>query len=235
MKQEAMVVMLPTISKEYAILHKAVLGILYPKLKNEHLSGEKNHLYITVPQEIEPIKEGDWVYWADPEGITSDINQVVSVNEEMIFMSHPEHSETEALPNECSKIIATTDKKLKLKQYSKFNSCCRMESECHCNIPQLQQSFVKEYCKRGVVDKVMVEYKYNEDSLSEYNKEVDYKGHSSINLEDDLQLNLNQDNTINISFIEEKMYSEAFVLWYSGMELEKIKLAHKRWKKETNN
>lgn len=146
------------------------------KCKNDGLCSGNQHLYITTDEEI---KEGDWIYWADPEGLTSDINQVISIDEEMIFLSHPEHSETEVLPNECRKIIATNDPKLTTKEVIKvgdrvhsnkqdFNDqIVATESSAKLynksdhyfkSLVRIPQSFIEEYCKAGGIDEVNVEY-----------------------------------------------------------------------------
>jgi len=198
MKQEVQVVMLPTEDKSPLFIGKRDKKLHYFFKGQEPNNAIHQHLYITVDQKIEPIKEGDWVYWADPEGITSDINQVVSVNEEMIFMSHPEHSETEASPNECRKIIATTDKKLRHTKITPDQNHVYTKG-----VPQVSQSFIKEYCDKGGIDKVMVEY---DQALVGIGAFPEYTQ----------GLKLNSDNTINISLIEEKMYSREEVedlLW----------------------
>lgn len=57
--------------------------------------------YLSVEGEIKP---NDKIYWTDPEGLTSSLNTAIEVSEDMIFMSEPEASETEALPSECKKV-----------------------------------------------------------------------------------------------------------------------------------
>lgn len=141
--------MLPT--KEESKMYDGHLETNDSSMMDSMIVKKSGHLYITTDEEI---KEGDWVYWTDPEGLTSDINQVISVDEEMIFLSHPEHSETEALPHECRKIIATTDPKLvKLIAGGGEGNAGVWKM-----LPQIQQSFIEEYCKAGGIDKVLVEY-----------------------------------------------------------------------------
>jgi hypothetical protein len=70
------------------------------------------------------------------------------------------------------KIIATTDSKLKL--------------------PQIPQSFIEEYCRKGGIDEVDVEY----DRPRSYCPPLP-----------PLEPEVNSDNTINIHPIEEKMYT----------------------------
>jgi len=52
------------------------------------------------------IKKSDKVYWTDPEGLTSHLNTVISVSEEILFLSESNSSELECYVHECKKIIA---------------------------------------------------------------------------------------------------------------------------------
>ena len=65
---------------------------------------ETAEYYLAVSDE--EIKKGDKVYWTDPEGLTSDLNTVISVSEEILFLSEPNSSELECYVYECKKIIA---------------------------------------------------------------------------------------------------------------------------------
>jgi len=245
MKKEIMVVMLPTKDATNGCILKyrcdnleyksPAHGFTQEYLKS--IEAKSYHSYVTVSQEIEPIKEGDWILY-DVSGYKSsfngakwalgkvnDISEVGKANAHYgidyydgdPFYETPQKVAWHA--DECLKIIVTTDKKLT-------------------GVSQLQQSFVEEYCKRGGVGKVMAEY-YSDCVChleGDNHRVVPITGTTCMHCGESIleKLKLNQDNTINISFIEEKMYSEAFVLWYSGMELEKIRLAHKRWLKEKN-
>ena len=184
-------------------------------------------MYITSD---EKIKNGDWVYWTDPEGLTSDINQVISVDEEMIFLSHPEHSETEALPHECRKIIATTDPKLvKLIAGGGEGNAGVWKM-----LPQIQQSFIEEYCKAGGIDKVLVEY---EEMCIDDN--CDGSGKCGPCLITKQVLKTDSNNCIIIHPVEEEMYSrEELIQELSDYLLEyrdypwKEGLTLKQWIKE---
>lgn len=202
MRKEAQVHMLPTEDK--SILYKRNdtnelhLGD-FNYCESDDKLRTNQHLYITTDEEI---KEGDWVYWTDPEGLTSDINQVVSVDEEMIFISHPEHSETEALPHECRKIIATTDTEL---HYNKV-----VEEDMHMykeSLPLIPQHIIEAYVKKPF-DEVLVEYKEyikcTNCNLTEEDCEC------NVSYTQDLigidRVKLNPDNTIIIHPVEE-MYT----------------------------
>jgi hypothetical protein len=163
MKQEAQIVMLPTedINAPVCIYNRD--GI--PTTDTHTLAPHTNqHLYITVSQEIEPIKEGDWYLF---EGHT--------------IIKHGDIS----LHKSDRKIIATTDTKLGIP--------CKCESKCDLCTGEhvlygIHQSFIEEFWWMVCIDKVMVEYEL-------FSVHIGYK------------LKVNSDNTINISLIEEKMYS----------------------------
>lgn len=105
------------------------------------LNKDKNqvmqHLYILSSEEI---KEGDWYI--------SAMKSIIS-----------QHNGTEKLPDGWKKIIATTDKSLKVpidKAYMNFG-----ETE---SLPHTSDSFiekyVEEYNKENIITEVMVEYDY---------------------------------------------------------------------------
>lgn len=66
-----------------------------------------NDMYLLLIDEEAEIKPKNKVWWEDPEdGLTSQLNTVIEVYEELIFMSEPYASEIEALPQEVSLVIA---------------------------------------------------------------------------------------------------------------------------------
>tara|TARA_R110000851_G_scaffold280281_1_gene433591 strand:+ start:734 stop:1417 length:684 start_codon:yes stop_codon:yes gene_type:complete len=141
---------------------------------------EPQHLYITVSQDVEPIKEGDWCY---------HINS-------MEIIKYPKGG----FPiGHARKIIATTDSKL-LKEHDDSVPIPRMKST---GIAQLQQSFLKEFVANPNGE---YEVGYNDTCDVERGqcccseRDVDCELHS-------LKLKLNQDNTVKITSVEEKMYS----------------------------
>lgn len=155
------------------------------------------HLYIISDDEI---KEGDWVYWTDPEGLTSDINQVVSIEGIIVLLSYPNHSETECFIDECNKIIATTDKSL-------------MDRKPPMSyLPQPSKAFIEKYCKVGGIDEVMVEYEgyYPKVDNEEYSYIVNTLG---IPFEDykqplEYKLKVNSHNEITIHSIKNSRTKE---------------------------
>jgi hypothetical protein len=178
MKQEAQVHMLPTEDKSslfkrnhLALMYAYEKQLLYIESKTMiPKDGKYQHLYITVSQEREPIKEGDWYIGED----NVIYNLVTTVN----FNGR--------------KIIATTDEKLKTEQVSIDKKSGKMDWAI---VPQVQRSFIKEYCDKGGIDKVMVEYKLDVELGV---KNIESKGKIS-----PWKLKLNPDNTIIITLLEE--------------------------------
>ena len=121
MKQKCTVVLLSTKDRTDIVFTG---GLLKYKV-NKGLADVSQHLYITVSQEVEPITEGCWI--TDGKGV---YHNKVQLDGYIGF----------------DKIIATTDIKLREKQYKARR------------LPKLPQQFIKEYCDKGGIDKVMIEY-----------------------------------------------------------------------------
>ena len=146
-KTIAEVIMLPTEDETHIHKGKTTNELFYASnLVTGHKSWEHQHLYITTDEEI---KEGDWYIektglgWYKPSKM---MKQYLEVKEFII---------------RCRKIIATNDKEL-----HKYDILDTGE-----NIPgiaQIPQSFIKEYCNKGGIDKVMVEYEFAKLELMEY-------------------------------------------------------------------
>lgn len=169
----------------------------------------KGHLYITSN---ERPKKGDYAIYLECATERKPLKGA-----EVYKVEDPEECHWNDL-----KIIATTDTKLtkgSLHQSAKE----RLDTK---SVYQLTQSFIEEWCKRGGVGEVEVEYE------EDYIPGIDDNGFGFATSNTVYKIKVNPDNTINASFIKEEMYSEAFVLWYSGMRLESIQKAHKRWIKE---
>ena len=130
------------------------------------------------------IKEGDWYF------LLKDKTPMTTCNDEIVLEN------LNILG--CKKIIATTDKYLGLEDVGKAGYSV---DEFYPELPQLQQSFIEEYCGNPV-GKVMVEYEY-------------YKQNGMPDESSSLRLKLNQDNTVNITSVEDdsvKMYTAAEVI-----------------------
>ena len=142
-------------------------------------NGAESHLYATVSQDVEPIKEGDW-------------HIVFNVDEKEIDIRNT----NKFLSTLDKKIIATTDPKLRVK--TSRNEKIVNPGVYEKPLPQVSQSFIEEY-----IDNPDGEY------------EVEYLRGSDGHYDDKdvwhwkmLGLKLNQDNTVNITLVKEKMHSD---------------------------
>jgi hypothetical protein len=123
MNQKIQAVMLPTEDKSH-IINDKLLGLQYNSIPLDNsLLYNPQHLYTTVSQDVEPIKEGDWVY-------NSFYNEVYKFDKSIHFGTRSSNYK---------KIIATTDPKL-LKEHDDSVPIPRMKST---GIAKLQQSFLK--------------------------------------------------------------------------------------------
>jgi hypothetical protein len=198
MKHQAQVVMLPTEDKSNIYTLKERIDFLYSsnKVYRDSLSTPQ-HLYITVDQKVEPTKEGDWCIITNKSG-TKFVCQFK--NKEYHFLGDNQGKLT-GVPDICRKIIATTDKKIAIKwdEYTVENTSYKTNAQFV--IAMIHQSFIKEYCK-NLVDKVMVEYDLRLPDCTRPRCLV--PNCSCVEIK---SIVVNSDNTINISLIEEKMYS----------------------------
>lgn len=214
MKKKLKVHILPTEDKSH--IHNLKHGYLTyqeelsfkPKSCIPSVVGKNQHLYFTSNEEIE---EGDNVF---------------NIDNNIIFIIHKHDLPVKNTANR--KIIATTDSKLinetkcsNCRGYGHtdrdgFYKCDCCQNGRNYDLPQPSQSFIKLFCEKNGIWEVEVEY-YPKSTI---------KGISTY------LPKTTEDNTIVISEAEEKMYSESFVLWYSGMDKQKVENAHKRWIKE---
>lgn len=200
MKNKVQVIMLST---EYtkinppAIIDLTCNGLIRP-LGNTGLTTSKYYnLYITSDDKI---IDGDYyvnfiINKNDPNyGNIPDKVIKADLNKSNDFLIEP-------FSKYCKKIIATTDPKLTRKEDRGFNIIKEFL------IPQIQQSFLKEYVDNPDGE-YEVEYKRevitvdNSSELPQSNSR--YKEHK---YEGDWKLKLNQDNTVNITSVEERMYN----------------------------
>jgi len=72
------------------------------------------------------------------------------------------NDDIEAIENlKGKKIIATTDKSLKLKKHQNgcmFDRCLTHTCNNMCYLPQPSKAFIKKYCDLGGIDEIMVDY-----------------------------------------------------------------------------
>jgi hypothetical protein len=195
MKHRIKVVMLPTEDTTLFVAknnNKQTLLVI-PRdnvHKNRLLMGGNyvyKHTYATISQDVEPIKEDDWCI--NPKGFPEMFGYdfgAVYTKEEIL---------------KCRKIIATTDPKLTLKsipskEYKNVRDIVN-------GVPQLQQSSIKEFVN-------------NPDGEFEVEYETMWKNKGKNGLQPfpdatttdrRITLKLNQDNTVNITCLKEKMYT----------------------------
>ena len=158
------------------------------------------YLYITVSQDVEPIKEGDWVIETQ-EGQSPAAVQITNI-------------EYELATDIQRKIIATTDPKLTIDQIEPYT----LKHPFRKHIPQVPQSFLKEWVANPDGEYV-VEYEvYSTSNSGNTGRIIDEGFHGDL-----IKLKLNQDNTVNITSIEEwkpkngeQVWIKVFSNWSSG-------------------
>jgi len=183
MKQPIKVVMLPTEDKgalskclnSYTEEASWSKGDLRIELDGHIDWWQPQHLYITVSQDVEPIKEGDWCL----HPTTKNISQ--------------HHNTDNNLSRGWLKIIATTDRKIFISwdTYEVEGTEYKTNAKVGATI---SQDFIKEF-----VANPDGEWEVEYDVFLEMN---DPRGKYT-----EYALKLNQDNTVNITSVEEKMYS----------------------------
>jgi len=195
MKQLVKVHMLPTEDKTdiLSVTMGKLTELRYiPLLIKEELSPEDykiksyQHLYFTSD---EKIKKGDYAY--------DEFNKVV-------FKSGSDN------PGASRKIVATTDKSLKLKSKcdcseSESIYCGKLKTEGLCQqlLSQIPQSFIEDYCKAGGIDEVLLECgEYCEYCGEEYCDNLRCKGYKDI-----FQYALDQNNCVIIHPVKPKLYT----------------------------
>ena len=146
------------------------------------------HLYITTD---EKIKEGDWYLWGGAE------------QKNIYQCKVSEAGDLDKLNTECKslakKIIATTDPKLHTNEI--------VEEDMHMykkSLPQIPQSFIKEYCKAGGIDEVLVEYERGICKTCGRSYSCHNYRHPFVST---TAPKLNQDGTLAVSLVESGYYA----------------------------
>ena len=163
MKKRAKVHLLPTKDKRAVIgltADEKTLWFAHSGVGNSY--GNK-HLYFTTDDEI---KESDWYYWP----VTRTVQR--------LKLTELERELGKSLSQDCKKIIATTDPDLWHSASDKYGQGCAL----------IPKSFIEEYCRKGGVDEVDVEYIV---TVPKY----------------ELELKVNSRNEITIHPVEEKLYT----------------------------
>jgi len=192
MKKPIEVVMLPTglpILKGQLAILDGKTSIYSFDMKDEH-PAEAQYAYITVSQDVEPIKEGDyWVYICPINGIDygDEGNAIVKNNLPSSWFDNLHDKRN------YYKIIATTDPKLYTNEI--------VEEDLHMYkkpLPQVPQSFIEEFVANS---NRKWEVEYEQEYVDGYTEDRVRRFYG------DCKLKLNQDNEVSITSVEEKMYS----------------------------
>ena len=203
MKKPVKIVMLPTNSSEGTsslVLQKCIKLLsdvnigelrLTPRIMHSDEYFQEQHLYITVSQDVEPIKEGDYFYYP-----MSYMGNIKSFIEQYDLSKH-----CNPLPKDCRKIITTTDPKLTnliiQGEEDYFNYDDGKKLNTNLLIPQLSQSFLKEYVANPNRE---WEVEYINLCLT-FGKQKNL----CFSCKEDCNMipKLNQDNTVNLTLVNE--------------------------------
>ena len=182
MEQLINVIILPT--KDKSTVYKLDDSTLhigdFAKCKEGDARRVNQYTYITVSQDVEPIKKGDWF-------ISGNDGELKRFNRGSVF-------------SESRKIIATTDPKLTDGEW---------DLGIPKRIPQLQQSFLEEYVANPD-EEYVVEYEtetFTVDNSSDFDVPHSIAEYTQNTYTRVVGLKINQDNTVNIISAEERIYS----------------------------
>ena len=192
MKTPIKVVMLSTEDITHVKIGKHTKQLLYITEKiNGHNSWINQHLYITVPQDIEPIKEGNW--FIHNNRIVALCTGIDDDGTTINFTDSHGFSNGLLTPSLNRKIITTTDPKLKLYEAETLASASGFSLKTDdILLPQVQQSFLKEF-----VANPKGEWEVEYEDLFKYYPKTKVGQ----------QLKINQDNTVNITSVNKDLGS----------------------------
>jgi hypothetical protein len=184
MKKKITPVFLPTEDKSH--IHKLKHGyLLYeeellskPSSCIPSVVGTPVHCYVTVSQDIEPIKEGDNIIEETGLGY---MPPSIATKENMAVKEHIRR---------CRKVISSNNPKLTIPK--KYDGYIGQEL-----LPQIPQSLLKELVANpnGEWEVEYVNSRTRDSRDLEWNED---------GLADEWRIKLNQDNTVNITSVEEK-------------------------------
>lgn len=181
------------------------------------LLGTPYNLYATVPQNIEPIKNGD--LYIEITGLGKLLHRA---SEESLTGWNEDENSKDNFNRRCLKIIATTDKNLEIECI--LDSCphsykCSQTCFDSKQVPQFQQSIVKEYCENNGFDEATIDYDSNIVGIG-------------VDVETTQGLKVNPNNTVNIQIMKDRVYTTIEVLdllldyrdyaWKNGLTLKEL-------------
>ena len=187
MKKQIKAVMLPTEDRTSKIwFDNDTKKLLYDPIGV--MNCNPLYLYITVSQDVEPIKDGDWII-------------VTNASNGQNFLKKEGDILPKALSSPRRKIIATTDPKLKNTISIGIDGTSMFKT-----IPQLQQSFLKEFVANPDGE-FEVEYHFTgrcEDPMICLRGCSVYEGTCKHHLDKGINLKLNKDNTVSITSVNNR-------------------------------
>lgn len=201
MKAQVEIIILPTEDRTNIAIMRSGNKLVYIK-ESLDLNNGFQHLYVTVSQDVEPIKSGDWYYYSNKDGTTNGEYGISQLNNDYRKISE----------FNCRKIIGSSDPNLN--RLNELNAYYTNGFGGGVKIPQLSKSFLREFIANPK-SKWEVEYDFYFTDECE-RLEGDRDGE---NIQEEYKLKVNTDNTINITAVKEKMYSREEVeelLWKMG-------------------
>ena len=196
MKHKIQVVMLPTEDRTSKIWFDNDIKefILFDTIGVMNCTSQ--HLYITISPDVEPIKEGDNIFNRHMNRL-----EIASKNCEINSANDMHYNEGRTrLRDNILKVISTTDPKL----LPVIDESDNMKTDNrYVGLPQLQQSFIREFVVNPDGE-FEVEY---EQLCTQTGKPCGMQCMSKEVCNKNSTLKLNQDNTVNITYVEKKMYS----------------------------
>lgn len=185
MKHPIKVIMLPTEDLSNIIKRGDDNSLVYYGLPNKaNVQHSNQHVYVTISQDVEPIKKGDWI-----------INKPSNKPHQVKDIKYLYESDR--------KIIATTDPKLKLYESETLASASGFSLKTDdILLPQVPQSFLKEFVANPN-GKWEVEYEKYFEARVTVDKKV-YPVHTETVFDEKHKLILNENNTVNITSVKDK-------------------------------
>jgi len=183
-------------TEEESRIHKQNGNIYFTPNLCRSVIDKNYHLSILSDDEI---YEGDWILF-NHDMSAPFVDKISKLSPYGMFCNIT-NDDTDYMINRCRKIIATTDSSLNIETCKEcaeigIKEKCPERFTCPCNklLPKPSDDFIKEFCEKGGIWEVMVEY----ECICDINTPM-YK------------LKVNVDNTINIHPVKESWNREEVV------------------------
>ena len=175
MKKQIKAIMLPTKDKKTNLIFNDANHLCYQSnksFKNDRKSRKRFHIYITSDEEI---KEGDKVYYRHPKHLHRDgmITTIENWNHSKDELSHAvRHTEGYGVKEGYRKIIATSDRSLKIKIPLENRTGLHITKK----LPNVSQNFIKAFVESNGKEDWEIEYEqYWSKVNGEYPKEPQFR------------------------------------------------------------